>query len=244
MFGRDPPSLRAYAPGEARLPAVQHQLVERDEFLLEIKDCLHLAQQHYKVVYDGKKREVSFQPGQWVWLRLMHRPMASLEVKDRSKLDPKFYRPFKVLEQVNDVDYCLELPPGARLHNVFHVGLLKQFHGKPSVAPGQLPPTHHELACLELMAVTKSRLARGQIEFLVTWKGRATMDASWMAATELWHLYPSFQLEDKLLPKEGRDVMTGLCYARRGNRGVPKQGMTPADPIQPPEPAMQGGTPN
>jgi hypothetical protein len=111
MFGRDPPSLRAYTPGEARLPAVQHQLAERDKFLMEIKDCLHQAQQHYKAVYDGKHREVSFQPRQWVWLRLMHRPLASLEVKGRSKLSPKFYRPFKVLERVNDVAYRLELPP-------------------------------------------------------------------------------------------------------------------------------------
>jgi hypothetical protein len=54
---------------------------------------------------------VSFQPRQWVWLRLMHRPLASLEVKGRSKLDPKFYRPFKVLERINDVAYRLELPP-------------------------------------------------------------------------------------------------------------------------------------
>jgi hypothetical protein len=91
MFHRDPPSLRAYTPWEARLPAIQQQLAEHDEFLLEIKDRLHQAQQHYKAVYNGKHREVSFQPEQWVWLRLMHRPMVSLEVKGRSKLNPKFY---------------------------------------------------------------------------------------------------------------------------------------------------------
>jgi hypothetical protein len=184
VFGRDPMSLRAYTPGEARLPAVQQQLEERDELIMEIRELPHQAQQHYKAVYDGMHREVSFQPGQWVWLRLVHRPMASLDVKGRSKLGPKFYGSFQIQEQVNDVAYCLELPPGARLHNIFHVGLLKRFHSETPEEPGWLPPTRHGRECLELAAVTKSRLARGKIELLVTWKGRENADASWMEATE------------------------------------------------------------
>jgi hypothetical protein len=98
----------------------------------------------------------------------MHRPMASLDVKGRSKLGPKFYGPFKVIEQVNDATYHLKLLSGARLHNVFHVGLLKQFHGEAPAAPRWLPPTRHGQACLEPVAFTKSRLARGKIELLVT----------------------------------------------------------------------------
>jgi hypothetical protein len=86
-----------------------------------------------------------------------------------------------------------------------------------------------------------NHLARSQIEFLVTWKGRATTDVSWIAATEFQRLYPSFQLVDVLLPKRGRDVMTRLCYEWRRNKDVPKQGTPPMDPIRPPEPAMLGG---
>jgi hypothetical protein len=32
--------MRPYSPGEARLPAVQAQMVERDEFLMEIREQL------------------------------------------------------------------------------------------------------------------------------------------------------------------------------------------------------------
>jgi hypothetical protein len=37
VFGRDPPSVRSYKPGTTGVPAVAQQLVERDEFLAEIR---------------------------------------------------------------------------------------------------------------------------------------------------------------------------------------------------------------
>ncbi|WVZ78347.1 hypothetical protein U9M48_026076 [Paspalum notatum var. saurae] len=52
--------------GEAKLPAVEHQLRDRDEFLLDIRGRLEQAQQHMKAQADGARREVIFQPGDWV----------------------------------------------------------------------------------------------------------------------------------------------------------------------------------
>lgn len=48
VYGRDPPILRAYEQGEAKLLAVE-QLLERDEFLAEVRDRLEQAQQYAKV---------------------------------------------------------------------------------------------------------------------------------------------------------------------------------------------------
>jgi hypothetical protein len=42
VYGREPPSVRTYTQGEARLPAVASQMLERDEFLVEIIE--HLVQ--------------------------------------------------------------------------------------------------------------------------------------------------------------------------------------------------------
>jgi hypothetical protein len=93
VYGRPPPSIRTYAPGDARLPVVDRAMRDRDEFLAEVRDRLEQAQQHYKAVYDRRHQLVMFAPGQWVWLRLLHRPVASLQVQGRGKLGPKFFDP-------------------------------------------------------------------------------------------------------------------------------------------------------
>jgi hypothetical protein len=82
--------------------------------------------------------------------------MASLDIKGRGKLEPKFYGPFKILKRVGDVAYKLELSAGAKLHDVFHVGLLKSFHGEPPSSPGALSPVCHGRTYLEPLVVTKS----------------------------------------------------------------------------------------
>ena len=203
VYGRDPPILRAYEQGEARLPAVEQQLLERDEFLAEVRDRLEQAQQYSKVQYDRKHRELSFGVGQWVWLRLLHRPVASLGVQGRGKLGPRYFGPYKVLERIGDVAYRLDLPRGARLHDVFHVGLLKPFRGTPPDAPPPLPPIQNGRACPSPAKVLRGRLARGRYEMLVQWQKQDAASASWVALEDFRHSYPDFQLEDELLLQGG-----------------------------------------
>jgi hypothetical protein len=81
--------------------------------------------------------------------------VASLDVKGRNKLGPKFYGPFHALEHVNTVAYKLELPLATKLHNVFHVGLLKPFQGAPPDGLGVLPPTRDDQACPQPVEVIK-----------------------------------------------------------------------------------------
>ena len=149
---------------------------------------------------------------------MLHRPIASLGVTGRGKLGPKFYGLYRVAERIGSVAYRLQLPPGARLHDVFHVGLLKPFRGTPPDSVPPLPPIQHGQVCLQHAAVTQSRLARGVRQVLVQWKDKPSAEASWMPLDEFRTLHPDFQLEDELLFLGGRDVMWGLQYKRRSNR--------------------------
>jgi hypothetical protein len=227
VYGRDPPTVRSYSLGEARLPAVDAQLQDRDEFLAEVREWLEQAQQQHKAFYNRKHRQLDFVVGEWAWLRLLHSPIVSLDVKGRGKLGPKFFRPFQVTEKIGDVAYKLQLSAGARLHDVFHVGLLKKFHGEAPSTPGTLPLIRHSRACPTPATVLRRRLAQGQSELLVQWIGLAAADASWVPKDDFPKLCSNFKLEDELVQQEGRDVMVGLQYHRRNNAAGNK-GATPA----------------
>ena len=44
-----------------------------------------------------------------------------------SKLVPRFYGPFEIMEKTGPVAYELELPTHIRVHNVFHASLLNKY---------------------------------------------------------------------------------------------------------------------
>jgi hypothetical protein len=229
VYGRDPPTLRSYEPGDTRVAAVARSMADRDEFLADIRGRLEQAQAVYKLHYDRRHRELKFAVGDWVWLRLRHRAPASLHVASSGKLRPRYYGPYRVSAIINDVAYRLELPARARLHDVFHVGLLKRFVGVPPESPPALPPVHHGAVVPEPEQAVRARLARGVRQVFIRWKGEPPSAATWEDVDSFIDKYPAFQLEDELLVEGGRDVMWGRHYQRRGR--------TQAAGQQPPAPS-------
>jgi hypothetical protein len=121
--------------------------------------------------------------------------------------------PYRVVEIINDVAVRLELPLGVRLHDVFHVGVLKKFNGAPPSSPPVLPAIHNGAVIPEPLRVEQARLAHGVRQVLVRWRGEPAESASWEDVDEFRIKYPDFQLEDELGLEGGGGEMScgGAC---------------------------------
>jgi hypothetical protein len=189
-------------------------LRDRDNFLAEVRDRLLQAQAYTKKYYDAKHRPLEFSIGDWVLLRLLHRLAQSLVPGFRGKLSPRYAGPFQVTERIGPVAYRLQLPEGAHIHDVFHVGVLKPFRGQPpSTSPG-LPPLHNGRLLHQPACALRAQLRRGAWHVLIQWTDMAESDATWERVDEFKVRFPDFQLEDELFLEGGRDVMVGNVYQR------------------------------
>lgn len=161
VYGHDPHALHSYEQGDACVPTVDTVMADRDSFLVDVHERLLRAQEYAKHYYNANHRDVSFQVGDSVWLRLSQRLALSLSAHTRGKLISCYFGPYQVSEHFGEVVYCLLLPPGAYSHDVFHVGLLKAFHGEPMAAPPSLPELSHGRALPTPEKAIKGRLHPG-----------------------------------------------------------------------------------
>jgi hypothetical protein len=209
VYGWQPPTLLKYESGSSRVAAVE-QLKDHGEFLKQIRECLLLAQYVMKVHSNSRRQVLEFNVGDWVWLCLHHRSATGITPLWQSKLSPRFYGPYKVIEPIGDVAYRLQLPAKARIHDVFHVALLKWYVGQPPTDVIPLPSIHHGRVIPTPEKVIQARLNRGHWEILVAWQGQASTDSTWKKVTDFKIAYPSFQLKDELFLEEGEMLWTLL----------------------------------
>ncbi|KAM3196648.1 hypothetical protein ACQJBY_072382 [Aegilops geniculata] len=104
---------------------------EAEEMCKVIRENLKAAQSRQKSYYDSKHRDLAFEIGDHVYLRVS--PMkGTRRFGIKGKLAPRYVSPFKVIGKRGDLAYQLELPPNfANVHDVFHVSQLRKCFKTP-----------------------------------------------------------------------------------------------------------------
>ena len=139
-YGRKPPSMLDYVPMTATTKGVNRVLLDRQALLQAFKVNLAKAQATMKKFADGQCRELSFAVGDLVLLKLQSYRQQLVVDRSNQKLSARYFGPFKILKCIGKVAYQLELPATTRIHDVFHVSLLKPYKGSGTVAAMTLPP--------------------------------------------------------------------------------------------------------
>ncbi|GJZ85535.1 hypothetical protein Tco_0650874, partial [Tanacetum coccineum] len=104
----------------------------------------------------------------------------------RGKLNPRYVRPFKVLERIGSVAYKLELPEElSRVHNTFHVSNLKKCYAdEPLAVP--LDGLHFDdklqfvEESIEIVDLEVKRLRKNRVPIVkVRWNLRRGPEFTW-----------------------------------------------------------------
>jgi len=198
VYGRDPPKLLTYLPGTARVEAVGRELMERDQMMKDLKNNIQAAQERMKRLYDGKHREEELEEGDWVYLKLQPYRQVSVYMRKNTKLAARFYGPFQVIKKISNVACKLSLPPGSRIHPVFHISLLKRYLGRKQVACQHLPEALEDDRLTPTpQAVLETRIRHKKTELLIHWQGFSPAEATWEEEDMIKAQFPEFFLGDK-----------------------------------------------
>ena len=160
---------------------IEHQR----QVLQLLKDNLTLAQNRMKQQAYQLLSERSFDVGDWVFLRLQaYKQMSLKQAKKDSKLSPKYYGPYKVLQKIGTMAYKLELPATSRVHLVFHVSCLKKVIGDKLPIQTIFPELDEEGKIIlepEAVKETRTRQLRNRSisEYLIKWKNLPVEDSTW-----------------------------------------------------------------
>lgn len=187
-------------------------LSQREKVFELLRQKLTKAQARMKEVADKHRRELEFAVGDWVLVKLRPRRQTSVSDTTYSKLTKRYYGPFQVTARMGKVAYQLQLPTQSRIHNVFHISLLKPYVARePPQASTELPPAAIDNdSVVAPLAIIASKLVpsnSGHTRMvLVQWKDLPLEEASW----EEWSSFKALHhLGDKVLFEEEGSVTSG-----------------------------------
>lgn len=119
------PALIAYAYNDSYPLPVSKLLSHKDKLLQQLKMNLAKAQSRIKKYADQKCKEVSFEIGEWVLVKLQPYRQQSVFLRSNHKLSMKYFGPFQILQKLGHVAYKLALPEGPKSTQFFMFKFLR-----------------------------------------------------------------------------------------------------------------------
>ncbi|XP_073046111.1 uncharacterized protein [Primulina eburnea] len=156
-----------------------------------IRERMKTAQSRQKSYADVRRRPLQFEIGDHVFLKIA--PLKGvMRFGKKGKLSPRFIGPFEILDRVGDRAYRLALPPDLdRVHNVFHVSMLRKYVADPSHVlrhePLDLTPnlTYQEIP-IQILDRTVRVLRNKEIGIVkVLWRNHLLEEATWEPEDEM-----------------------------------------------------------
>ena len=160
--------------------AVQVTLERMKTALAEAQTNLALAQKRMATAVNRSRRSVEFQVGDEVVL--LTKNIKNYCPHLPAKIKARWVGPFTITQQISPVAYRVELPPGWRLHPVFHVDKLKKYIRSEEFLREVHPPPpvviedHLEYEVEDLI---RHRGKGTRRQYLVLWKGYPFTEATW-----------------------------------------------------------------
>ena len=116
----------------------EHKVIGPD-LVKETKEKVRIIQQRLKATSDRqksyahlKRNDIEYEVRDKVFLKVSPWKKV-LRFGKKGKQSPRFIGPYEILERIGPVAYHLALPPKlAKLHNVFHVSMLRKYRSDES----------------------------------------------------------------------------------------------------------------
>lgn len=108
---------------------MDHILSTSQNLLSSLKTCLLKAQHNMNIHADNKRRDISYNVGDWVYVELRPFRQTFASLFGYNKISKRYYGPFQISKKLGKVSYHLTLPPSSKIHNIFHYSLLKPHQG-------------------------------------------------------------------------------------------------------------------
>ncbi|XP_017978269.1 PREDICTED: uncharacterized protein LOC108662423 [Theobroma cacao] len=155
-----------------------------------------IAQSRQKSYADNRQRDLEFQVGDHVFLKVSPTKRI-MRFGKKGKLSPRYIGPFEILKRVGAVAYLLALPSDfSNIHPVFYVSMLKKYNPDPShVIQYETIQLNNDLTYKEqpvaiLDRQVKKLRSKDVASVKVLWQNQTSEEVTWESEKEMRTKYP------------------------------------------------------